>query len=51
MKNFLNIVKWTAIVAGIIAIPILIKKKMDSTERDSENIRYDINDYISEIGL
>jgi len=51
MKNLLNIVKWTAIVAGIIAIPILLKKKMDEAERNSENVRYDINDYISETGL
>ncbi|MHB1048488.1 MAG: hypothetical protein ACYC09_00255 [Bacteroidota bacterium] len=51
MKQLLNIVKWTAIVAGVIAIPILLKKKMDEAEADQENIRYDINDYISESGL
>lgn len=51
MKKLLNIVKWTAIVAGVIAIPILIKKKMDEAERDEESIRYDTNDYISESGL
>jgi hypothetical protein len=51
MKNLLNIVKWTAIFAGVIAIPILIKKTLDATERESENIRYDTNDYISETGL
>jgi hypothetical protein len=51
MKNILTIVKWTAIIAGAIAIPIILKKKMDEVERNSENIRYDINDYISETGL
>jgi hypothetical protein len=51
MKQLLNIVKWTAIVAGVIAIPILIKRKMEEVEQDRENIRYDINDYISESGL
>lgn len=51
MKQLLSIVKWTAIVAGVIAIPILIKRKMEEVEQDRENIRYDINDYISESGL
>jgi hypothetical protein len=51
MKNFLNVVKWTAIVAGVIAIPILMKKRIEEVERNSENVRYDINDYISETGL
>ncbi len=51
MRNLLNIVKWTAIVAGVIVIPIIIKKQMEASERESVNIRYDINDYISETGL
>ncbi|MBI2429771.1 MAG: hypothetical protein HYV29_13445 [Ignavibacteriales bacterium] len=51
MRNLLSVIKWTAIVAGIIAIPILVKKKLDEAERDEENIRYDTNDYISESGL
>lgn len=51
MKSILSVVTWTAVIAGIIAIPILIRKKMDEIERTSENVRYDINDYISETGL
>jgi hypothetical protein len=51
MKNFLNVVKWTAIVAGAIAIPILLKRKMEEVNRNTENVRYDINDYISDTGL
>lgn len=51
MKQLLNVIKWTAIIAGIVAIPILVKKKMDDIERNSENVRYDTNDYISESGL
>jgi len=51
MKSILNIVKWTAIVAGMIAIPIIIKKQLEASERESMNIRYDTNDYISETGL
>jgi hypothetical protein len=51
MKSLLNVVKWAAIIAGVVAIPILLKKKMEETERNSENVRYDTNDYISESGL
>ncbi len=51
MKNLLNVVKWAAIIAGVVAIPILLKRKMDETKRNSENVRYDTNDYISESGL
>jgi hypothetical protein len=51
MKKLLSVIKWTAIVAGVIAIPILLKKKMDEMEQNKENIRYDTNDYISESGL
>ncbi|MEI7907578.1 MAG: hypothetical protein WCI84_09520 [Bacteroidota bacterium] len=51
MKQLLKVVKWTAIIAGVVAIPFLIKKKMNESERNSENVRYDTNDYISESGL
>ncbi len=51
MKSLLNIIKWAAIIAGVVAIPLLLKKKMDEAERNSENVRYDTNDYISESGL
>jgi hypothetical protein len=51
MKSILNVVKWAAIIAGVIAIPILVRKKLVEQERNSENVRYDINDYISETGL
>lgn len=51
MNKLLKVVKWTAIIAGVIAIPILIKKKMDENEKNNENVRYDTNDYISESGL
>ncbi|NUN70478.1 MAG: hypothetical protein HUU02_12280 [Bacteroidetes bacterium] len=51
MRQLLKVVKWTAIIAGVVAIPILLKKRMDETERNRENVRYDTNDYISENGL
>ena len=47
----LKIIKWTAVIAGIIAIPFLIKMQVENAERRSANIRYDIEDYISEAGL
>ena len=47
----LKIIKWTAVVAGIVAIPFLLKKRYELLERRGVNIRYDIDDYISETGL
>ena len=46
-----KIIKWTALIAGMVAIPFLIKKRIAQIERRSVNIRYDIDDYISETGL
>ncbi len=51
MKQLLKVVKWTAIIAGVVAIPYLLMKKIEEAETKSENIRYDINDYISDAGL
>jgi hypothetical protein len=47
----LKIIKWTAVIAGIIAIPFLIKKRFAQLQRRSVNVRYDIDDYISESKL
>jgi hypothetical protein len=47
----LKIIKWTAVIAGIVAIPFLLKKRYAQLERRSVNVRYDIDDYISETGL
>lgn len=51
MRNMLKIIKWTAVIAGIVAIPFLLKKRYAQLERRSVNVRYDIDDYISETGL
>lgn len=51
MRNMLKIIKWTAVIAGIVAIPFLLKKRCAQLERRSVNVRYDIDDYISETGL
>jgi hypothetical protein len=47
----LKIIKWTAVIAGIVAIPFLLKKRYAQLERRSVNVRYDIDDYVSETGL
>jgi hypothetical protein len=47
----LKILKWTAVIAGIVAIPFLIMKRYAQLQRRSVNIRYDIDDYISESRL
>lgn len=47
----IKILKWAAVLAGVIAIPILLKKRYENVQRRNENIRYDINDYVSESGL
>jgi hypothetical protein len=51
MKVMLKIVKWSAIIAGVISIPVLIKLRADEHERHTEDVRYDINDYISDTTL
>lgn len=51
MRTMLKIVKWTAVIAGIVALPFLIKKRFAELEQRSVNVRYDIDDYISEAGL
>ena len=51
MRNILKIIKWTAVIAGIVAIPFLVKKRYAQSERRSVNVRYDIDDYVSDTGL
>jgi hypothetical protein len=51
MRIMLKIIKWTAVIAGIVAIPFLIKKRYAQLQRRSVNVRYDIDDYISESRL
>ena len=51
MKVMLNIVKWSAIIAGVITIPVLITKRAAELKRRKHDIRYDISDYISDTTL
>ncbi len=48
MKVLLNIVKWSAIIAGVISIPLLFQKRVTELERRAQDVRYDTNDYISD---
>ena len=51
MKVMLNIVKWSAIIAGVITIPLLIKKHADDLAQRAHDVRYDTTDYIADTVL
>jgi hypothetical protein len=51
MKVMLNIVKWSAIIAGVISIPLLIKKHTEDLQQRAKDVRYDTVDYISDTTL
>jgi hypothetical protein len=45
----MKIMTWTVVITGLIALPLLIRRRVEMTERRDENIRYDINDYLFEL--
>ncbi len=47
----LKIITWTAVIAGIVALPFLIRKRNEQVHYRNLNVRYDIDDYISEVNL
>jgi hypothetical protein len=51
MKAMLNIVKWSAIIAGVLSIPVLIQKRAEELRKRSDHVRYDTTDYISDTTL
>jgi hypothetical protein len=51
MKAMLNIVKWSAIIAGVITIPFLLKKHGENIQRRAYDVRYDTSDWISDTSL
>jgi hypothetical protein len=51
MKNMLKVITWTAVIAGIVALPFLIRKRSEHLHYRDLNVRYDIDDYISETSL
>jgi len=51
MKNMLKVITWTAVIAGIIALPFLIRKRNENVHYRDLNVRYDIDDYVSEVSL
>jgi hypothetical protein len=51
MKNMIKVITWTAVIAGIVALPFLIRRRNEQLHYRSLNVRYDIDDYISEVNL
>jgi hypothetical protein len=47
----LKIITWTAVIAGVVAIPFLIRKRFEMSALRDTNVRYDIDDYVSEVNL
>ncbi len=47
----LKIITWTAVIAGIVTLPFLLRKRHKQLHYRDINVRYDIDDYISEISL
>ena len=51
MRTMLKILTWTAVIAGVVALPIIIWKRNAISALRDVNVRYDIDDYISEVNL
>ena len=51
MRTMLKILTWSAVIAGIVAIPLLVRRHTAATELRDVNVRYDIDDYVSEVNL
>ena len=51
MKNMLKVITWTAVIAGIVALPFVLRKHYEHLNYRNQNVRYDIDDYISETSL
>ncbi|HTR80663.1 MAG TPA: hypothetical protein VMM58_03465 [Bacteroidota bacterium] len=47
----LKILTWTAVIAGMMAIPLLVRKRFTTSAARDLNVRYDIDDYVSEVNL
>ncbi len=47
----LKILTWTAVIAGVVALPIIIWKRNAASAGRITNVRYDIDDYVSEVNL
>ena len=45
----MKIFTWTVVISGLIALPLLLKRRAQAVERRDMNIRYDINDYLYEL--
>ena len=49
MKKPMKVITWTLVVTTLVALPFFLKRRMEGLKRRSENIRYDINDYLAEL--
>jgi hypothetical protein len=49
MKKPMKVITWTLLLTTVLALPFILRRRMESQNRRSENIRYDINDYLAEL--
>jgi hypothetical protein len=49
MKKPIKVITWTLVVTTLFALPFLLKRHLEGQNTRSENIRYDINDYLAEL--
>jgi adenine/guanine phosphoribosyltransferase-like PRPP-binding protein len=49
MKAFMKYLKWAVIIASAVAIPFMLVRRSETLKRNDMNIRYDINDYLSDL--
>ncbi len=49
MKGCMKYLKWAVLIASVVAIPLMLVRRSESVKRNDMNIRYDINDYLSDL--
>ncbi len=49
MKSAVKILTWTLVLTGVIALPFLLRRRAEIVDQRSMNVRYDINDYLSDL--
>ena len=47
----LKILTWTAVIAGVVALPLILWRRSSMSAMRDINIRYDVDDYVSEVNL
>ncbi|MDE3056843.1 MAG: hypothetical protein KGJ59_02660 [Bacteroidota bacterium] len=41
--------KWAVFLVGVVAIPLMLVRRAETLKRNDLNVRYDINDYLSDL--